>query len=136
MKLCSKCKKEKDFSEYNKNSSRRDGLNGFCRDCMKTYLKGHYSNNKLGYYEKRNRNRALYLSEFLDYLSDKSCIDCGNKDKRVLEFDHLYGKSFNISEKVGMVPLKTLMKEISKCEIVCANCHKIRTSDSQGWYKN
>ena len=55
------------------------------------------------------------------------CVDCGNTDIRVLEFDHLPSnkKLFGISgNRVGIARLK---EEIKKCDVVCANCHRIRT---------
>ena len=54
----------------------------------------------------------------------------------VLEFDHVTGeKSYNISNKIGQVPLESMMEEIGKCEIVCANCHRIRTAGRGNWMK-
>jgi hypothetical protein len=56
------------------------------------------------------------------------CLDCGTTDTRVLEFDHVRGeKLFNIGGiRKGM---KALEEEIAKCDVVCANCHRIRTYD-------
>ncbi len=66
------------------------------------------------------------------YLSEHPCVDCGNSDIRVLEFDHVEPekKTFTISRKIADgVALITLQKEVAKCEVRCANCHRIRTKE-------
>lgn len=86
-------------------------------------------------------NRCLYvkytrphaekkLDEIRSYKLARGCADCGYADHpAALEFDHLPGmvKSFNIGEKVGTYSLSRIMEELEKCEVVCANCHAIRT---------
>lgn len=66
----------------------------------------------------------------VDYLADKSCADCGNSDPRVFEFDHTSDdKEFNIGDAIQKgVSWKRIQEEIDKCDVVCANCHRIRTS--------
>ena len=78
-------------------------------------------NRKIGVF--RNRN---YVDNF---LKGKSCVDCGNSDKRVLEFDHVRGiKEGHISHAVKNAwSIERLQKEIDKCEIRCCNCHRIVT---------
>jgi len=59
----------------------------------------------------------------------------GNVDWRVLEFDHVKGeKKFDLANGASQ-SYESLKKEISKCEIVCANCHRIRTIKQFGYYK-
>lgn len=72
----------------------------------------------------------------LEYLSDKSCIDCGESDSVVLEFDHLRDKEMGVSTMMGTgYSWDAILLEIEKCEIVCANCHKRRTAKQFNWYK-
>ena len=59
------------------------------------------------------------------YLAEHPCVDCGNTDLRVLEFDHEEKKSFNIGRGNSQT-LKRVKEEIEKCKVRCANCHKIR----------
>lgn len=87
-------------------------------------------------------NRCLYVKytrpeaerktqEVSDYKMAKGCADCGySTHPAALEFDHLPGsvKSFNIMEKVGSYSREKIWAEISKCEVVCANCHAVRTA--------
>jgi len=87
-------------------------------------------------------NRCLYvkytrpsterkMKEIHDYQLEKGCVDCGyNKHPAALEFDHVNSeeKRFNIGEEVGCLSREELWAEIAKCEVVCANCHAIRTA--------
>jgi len=62
---------------------------------------------------------------------EKGCMDCGyNEHPAALEFDHHVDseKSFNIGEQIGSRSRERLWEEIAKCDVVCANCHAIRTA--------
>jgi len=63
-----------------------------------------------------------------EYLKNHPCVDCGNSDVRVLEFDHVTGiKEGNVSYMVLHCSTIKLLKEIDKCEIRCCNCHRLVT---------
>lgn len=76
-------------------------------------------------FDRRNRNKKIIQ----EYKQDSICADCKeNYPYWMLEFDHLENKKFNISSNDGYsCSEETLMKEIKKCDIVCANCHRNRT---------
>jgi hypothetical protein len=66
------------------------------------------------------------------YLSEHPCVDCGQQDIRVLEFDHVdpSTKSFCVGRGVtDGRGLKSIQAEIAKCEVRCCNCHRIRTRE-------
>lgn len=142
MKKCSKCTKEKSFSEFNKNKSKADGYQSICRECGQKNSKQYYLDNKSTMVKQiyaKNQSRKLKNKQIVfDYLLTKECVDCGNNNPLVLEFDHI-----NPSDKfkeVGMLvhegySIKTIFNEITKCEIRCANCHRIKTATDQKWYK-
>ena len=72
--------------------------------------------------KKRNYAFARRVKTFF------GCKDCGTRDFRVLEFDHLRDKKANIATLIaGGCSIKTIKEEMRKCEVVCANCHRIRT---------
>jgi 5-methylcytosine-specific restriction endonuclease McrA len=74
-----------------------------------------------------------------EYLSNKSCEFCGYTDYRALEFDHIdpKTKTIGISKAVSDTwSWENILNEIEKCQILCANCHKVKTAKEQGWYKN
>jgi hypothetical protein len=78
----------------------------------------------------RVRIRA-YIS---NYLKTSPCVDCGETDAIVLEFDHLKDKDFNLSDAARKgVSMKKLNAEIAKCEVRCANCHRKKTYERSGW---
>ena len=66
-----------------------------------------------------------------EYQIAKGCADCGyNAHPAALEFDHVNGKKlFNIGEEIGSYSREKLWEEIAKCDVVCANCHSIRTAN-------
>lgn len=103
--------------------------------------KSHYLENKQ-YYKDKAKERTLEQTkknkEFIsEYLSNNSCVDCGEKDIIVLEFDHINDKKYNIADMIQTgYSLATIKKEIDKCEVRCANCHRrithLRRTQSKG----
>ena len=64
-------------------------------------------------------------------------LKCNENDPIVLEFDHLRDKRMNVAKLIqGGYPEKTILLEIEKCEVRCANCHRRKTAKDQGWWKN
>jgi hypothetical protein len=69
----------------------------------------------------------MIRSKLFDFLSKNPCVDCGEKDPIVLEFDHkVRSKKFKMISKMlsGHYSWQSLEKEINKCDIRCANCHR------------
>lgn len=90
---------------------------------------------KLKVKERLLKRRLDNRDSMYRFLSEHSCVDCGEKDIIVLELDHANGnKSFGVADRMTL-KWATLKKEIDKCEVVCANCHKRRTAQKQGWWK-
>jgi hypothetical protein len=78
---------------------------------------------------KYHRNRSTHKkTQFLAELKDRPCLDCGGKfPPECMDFDHVRGeKLFGVGTGVTK-GYATILAEIEKCEIVCANCHRIRT---------
>lgn len=69
------------------------------------------------------------------YLKANPCVDCGETNTIVLEFDHVGDdKDFNISDATRKGYSMTKIKEeIAKCEVRCANCHRKKTYERGGW---
>lgn len=100
----------------------------WCKDCVAVYDKVRYPKDK----PKIRANTKRYIQRNRQYLrqikTDSICVDCGENDPVVLEFDHLNNKIGNIADVVGRAwGIEKIRKEMAKCEIVCANCHRRRT---------
>jgi hypothetical protein len=78
---------------------------------------------KLAIYNKQQ------LKQKLAQIKESSgCVDCGINNHIILDFDHLHDKKYNISRMIhDGFSWAAIKKEIAKCEVVCANCHRIRT---------
>ena len=71
-----------------------------------------------------------------EYLACHPCVDCGEADIIVLQFDHVVGKKRgNVTSLARRNSLDIVKAEISKCEVRCANCHVRKTAKEQNWYK-
>lgn len=79
------------------------------------------------------RNRRYTLQ----YLSTHPCVDCGETDIRVLQFDHIDPdlKYDRVANLIFRSSLATLQAEIDKCEVRCANCHAKRTAEHRNYYE-
>lgn len=123
-KYCYKCNKTKEINLFSKNSSQKDGFSCECKKCRASFDK--------------KRRTAMNQFIFDIYKNCGGCVDCGESNIATLQFDHVKGKKIaNISELVrNSASIDKIKKEISKCEIVCANCHFIRTAKTFNWYAN
>lgn len=135
MKRCYKCQEQKPLSEFHLNKAKADGRAGYCKSCKKNYNRSHYLNEGDKWKESRAASRKQNIlkvqNKICEYLSQHPCVDCGEADIVVLEFDHISDKEFNISAR-KTYGWNTLEKEIAKCEVRCANCHRRKTYERMG----
>lgn len=120
-KTCRGCQETKPLTDFYKNSNVRDGHLNWCKPCIVT----RYSTGKA------ERQRAL-LRYIQDIKVARGCADCGYRENPVaLDFDHLPGhrKEFRIATMASGWSKAKIDAEIAKCDVVCANCHRIRTSE-------
>ncbi len=112
MKVCSKCKIEKLTSEFYFIKKYGDYA-AECKLCRNAKQR-----------ELHNRKRAS-----LDALKNGPCTDCGiSYPPWIMHWDHLPG--FEKKRCIGNIyshSEETILAEIAKCELVCANCHADRT---------
>jgi len=141
-KYCGTCKLIKSQTEFNKNKIKKDGFNSICRECSNNRSKKYYSDNPEHHKKviriRHNKTIRENRDNLIQYLLTQKCIDCGESNIIVLDFDHKddVNKIANISNLIhsgcNWDKIKT---EMDKCDIRCSNCHRIRTSKQQGWYK-
>jgi hypothetical protein len=138
MKKCSGCKIEKSLDEFQKRAKNRDGHTGICKSCKRQYDNSHYKTHpERRTYIRTNatKQQELVRQYVLEYLLKHPCIDCGNSNLLVLEFDHLDNKDHNVSALMRGYALEKVINEISKCEVRCANCHRIKTARTLGSWR-
>ena len=106
------------------------------------YAVAHYKANKEVYIDRAketSKKQRLVKKAFLrDYLRASSCMDCGIGDIVVLDFDHVRGEKIaNVTTLVSNnASWQVIKDEIDKCDVVCANCHRRRTSTRAGdWFR-
>lgn len=127
-KICSSCYQEKPEEEFPfKGKPKRDSR---CKLCKRIELKKHYVKNKALYKDKPRRSvdKARLL---IDEMKRKPCADCkGMFPPICMDFDHINNdKNGNVSRMVSSGNITGALDEASKCEIVCSNCHRIRTAE-------
>lgn len=130
MKICSKCHIEKGLNEFNRKTSKL--IQPYCRACQKLYYHEYYysKSNERDRLNKSNKKRKLWLREIVNRKKDVPCADCGRKFHPIaMDFDHIgEDKTRDISKLCARTaPLFVILREIEKCEVVCACCHRIRT---------
>jgi hypothetical protein len=139
--LCRVCKIEKaleDFAWKNKIAGTR---NTTCKLCQSLYAKAHYISNADKYKNKAKQNRPIYVKRnkdyIIEYLKNNPCVDCGELDIEVLQFDHIDmigEKGKRVGDFIGCA-LNTLKDQIKLCEVRCGNCHIRRTRKQMGWHR-
>jgi hypothetical protein len=134
-KRCCTCQQVKPLDEFNRLAKAKDGRQASCRECNKAY---HYRNwdRHMAQIRRRTKERRAAARAFIvEYLRAHPCVDCGETDIVVLEFDHLRDKRANVSRLIATSEVRRIAEEIEKCEVVCANCHRRRTARRGGWYR-
>lgn len=134
MKTCTKCHFLKEDGDFNWRFRDKGIRQSACALCQSNATKKHYKNNPAPYKKRAKEYRAKVQARFIEWLSDKSCIDCEETDLVVLDCDHIADKKFNISEMVkDSKPWEEILQELAKCEIRCSNCHRKKTAKQFGW---
>lgn len=121
MKKCSKCNEPGEF--YTRSS--------MCIECHKAYNKKWYKRNQEKHRLHSICNKQKWRSEnrkLIKELKSQPCTDCNKSyPYYVMDFDHLRDKKYNIHQMVCSNSPQSLKEELSKCELVCSNCHRERT---------
>lgn len=118
-RYCTKCGKEGGkLEDYVVSKRHKYGRKNECKKCFNKRAR-----------ERQRRMRARRRAK-LDEMKDEPCADCGEEyPPYVMDFDHVNGdKEFAISQAIAPnIPAERIEEEVAKCEVVCANCHRIRT---------
>ena len=132
MKRCGRCGLSKEDAEFH--VSTRYGLQGWCKECRRAYDREYWVRNR----ERRVRQTKEHRRRLADWHNQikatTPCADCGGIFHPVsMAWDHLPGndKLSEISLLVRSGRTRLALEEMKKCELVCANCHAVRSYERQ-----
>lgn len=126
MKKCCTCNTIKPLIDFNKKSSTKDGFERYCKQCHRERNKKHYQANKQSYIHCAGKWRDNKRKWWFEYKSKLSCSTCGESRHWCLDFHHTdpSSKEGSLSELVTRnVSRERILEEVSKCIVVCRNCH-------------
>ena len=139
LRHCLRCDLWKPVEEFPYKNRRRATRQSYCRDCCRIYGREHYRLNRSAYLAKARKRRVRYrnLCQLFayDYLMEHPCVDCGETNPVVLDFDHMdpATKTREVAWFIRSQDLVGLAAEIAKCEVRCANDHRRRTARDLGY---
>lgn len=134
-KCCCTCKQTKPLTDFNRLRRAKDGHQYSCRGCNSAYHYANWDRHMAQIRARTKRRHAAARAFIIGYLREHPCVDCGEADIVVLEFDHLRDKQANVSALVRSSEIRRIREEIVKCQVVCANCHRRRTAERGNWYR-
>jgi hypothetical protein len=137
-KVCTTCHVLRPVADFNVRRSAPDGLQSRCRTCARAWYVVHRTQHAGKVQLRNKRVRAENQALLGKYLLEHPCVDCGEADVRVLDFDHE-----DPSQKTADVgrlatcrlPWARVAAEIEKCSVRCANCHRRRTALVRGYWR-
>ena len=139
-KLCKGCGYVLDLACFGLKYPERGIRQHLCRVCSREASRAYYLRNPAAYKARAAANnvsfRARNREKLREYLAASKCADCGISDLAVLEFDHRdpRDKRHDISKLAQHAgSWAAIVREIGKCDVVCANCHRRRTAHYFGW---
>lgn len=137
MRRCGRCEESKPLEDFAWRRKARGQRDNYCRPCRAAYKQEHCRANRRRYIDQARRRKKALVAErlvyLMAYLAEHPCVDCGEGDPIVLEFDHLRDKEFCIGKGFWDRSWQSVLDEIAKCEVVCANCHRRRTARRGGF---
>ena len=137
-KTCPMCDFPKPTDEFRPSRNRKDGIAAYCRECDKKRQSEWYRKHKERLRPQRDdfakRLRLENTKLLIEYLKQHPCVECGEVDPVVLDFDHRENKRLNISDMVrGKYSWASILEEIDKCDVRCVKCHRLRHAEEDRW---
>jgi len=129
LRRCARCGEAKPLSQFHNSVT---GQFSYCADCRRAYDREYYATRGGVARRARQRQRDATTRAWGALMKlDVPCSDCGGVfPEWVMHWDHLPGhvKVGDVSTFLRSRSREEALQELSKCELVCANCHAIRTS--------
>ena len=131
MKVCGSCKTKKSLKDFYKKG---DGWQSMCIDCTKKYHHSHFVDNRASYYASRDRSQQKIRDWIIQYKQSHPCVDCkGYFHPAAMHFHHLDpATKVDGIASLSRYSLRRVKDEVAKCELVCANCHAVKTWPDAG----
>lgn len=128
-RACTKCGETKPLETgFFRNSSGRGGYRSWCKACHTSSTHANRAANPEREKAYRRARAEKFAERLLVLKAGKPCADCGGTFHPVsMDFDHVHGpKVCDVSRMVNY-PWASVLAEVAKCELVCSNCHRVRT---------
>lgn len=137
MQRCTKCGRtlaDDEFAWRDRGPGKRGSS---CKDCARSYRIAWYEKNaavQKAAVQARRSDRRTINNAIVAAAKDRPCVDCGSRfPPEAMDFDHVGpAKRWNIGTAKTYVSEAELRAEIAVCEVVCANCHRVRTAARAG----
>ena len=126
--VCRRCGERQPVSSFHHSSER--GRQAWCKSCRKAYDASYWQKTRHTRMQFRKLRQAEIESWHRGLKETTACADCGSYfHHAAMHFDHIPGhpKRREVSTLVHQGARRAAMHEITKCELVCANCHAVRT---------
>lgn len=141
LRHCSRCDESRPIEDFPIKNKARGLRRVWCRGCCRAYGREHYVRNRSVYLAKAHERRLVERPRIRawidDYLRRHPCVDCGESQLVVLDFDHRdrSQKDLTVAELARLMTWSRLRREVEKCDVRCANCHRRRTAAQLRWKK-
>jgi len=142
LRICRWCGIAKPLQQFHLRDKARGLRHSSCGECFNAYRREHYRMNRADYIRRNTRilkaRGRQWQRRLWAFLRDHPCVDCGATDPVVLECDHVDPATKRQSVTLlarGGYPWPSVLAELAKCEVRCANCHRRRTAAQFNWPK-
>lgn len=137
MKRCYRCEQTKDLIDFRRSRLRADGVQTVCRSCRAQMDGERYRAARAAgiRWKRSNPKKDSTQAWIVSLKTGHACTDCRRIfPPAAMQWDHLPGTA-KIADVSGLRDRsrEAILEEISKCELVCVNCHTIRTVGRAGW---
>lgn len=138
VKSCSTCHEIRPLTDCNMRRSAFDGRQARCRSCSRVWYVENRVQHKVNTKARSVRVRLEYRQRLLAHLREHPCVDCGEDDVRVQEFDHepAHVKLADVSMLISDAGAwRVIEAEMAKCSVRCASCHRRVTVERAGSWR-
>jgi hypothetical protein len=145
--ICKRCKHREYINRYNANHPEklkkirnRSDAKRRARPDWKEYKHAEYEAHAESYKarakKQQDANRAANNEYVTNYLREHPCVDCGEADIVILDFDHVRGKKLAAVNRLMNRLSKYVIAEIEKCDVRCSNCHRRKTARERNYHRH